>query len=55
MQESLRDELLDRLEHTQRYTLNGGNDPEDPGDVKQAVSELCDLIRHWLMACETTK
>jgi hypothetical protein len=43
------DELLARLEHTRTWTLRGGNDPDDKGNVRQAVAELCDLVRDLLM------
>lgn len=41
--------LLERLDSTLRWTLDGGNDPEDPGDVRQAVREIGEIVREMLM------
>jgi hypothetical protein len=49
-----RDALLWRVERAVTWTLDGGNDPEDPGDTRQAVRELAgvltDLIRAFDVA-----
>lgn len=45
MTDEARKRLLADLEAIQRYTLSGGN---DPADVRNAVYELCDLVREIL-------
>lgn len=50
MIDELRDQMIRRLDSIQKNTIRGGNDPEDPGSAKDAVSELIDLMREWLMS-----
>lgn len=37
-------ELLYRITHTLKWTLRGGNDPEDHGNTKEAVKELGEVL-----------
>ena len=40
--------LIERLDDIQRWTLKGGNDPEDQGSVSSAVDELIDVVKEAL-------
>jgi hypothetical protein len=41
-------DYVERIERIVHYTLRGGNDPEDVGNVKAAVYDLCDLFIQYI-------
>lgn len=40
--------LLDRIDRTLRWTLDGGNDPEDQGNVRDAIREIGEVLRDFV-------
>lgn len=42
--------LLEQLDYICRWTLRGGNDPEDHGDITRAVSEIADVLAEVIRA-----
>lgn len=40
--------LIQQVDQITRWTLRGGNDPEDHGDVKRAVEQLAEVMKEML-------